>query len=136
MCEQSGDLGRMSALDGGYAQAIPSNLREVAKAYRFGIWSTAWKLYFPAVFPFLVTGWVTATGGAWNASIVTEYVAMKDQTFSTFGLGALLQQTTDAGNFPLLTACALLMAGLVVVFNRLVWVPLYKLAETRYSVTR
>ena len=118
------------------AQAIPSNLREVAKAYRVGLWGTAWKLYFPAVFPFLVTGWVTATGGAWNASIVTEYVAMRNQTFSTFGLGALLQQTTDTGNFPLLTACALLMAGLVVVFNRLVWVPLYKLAETRYSVTR
>lgn len=118
------------------AQAIPSNLREAARAYRFGIWGTAWKLYLPAVFPFLVTGWVTATGGAWNASIVTEYVAVKDQTFSTFGLGALLQQTTESGNFPLLTASALLMAGLVVLFNRLVWVPLYRLAETRYSVTR
>ncbi|MBI4912433.1 MAG: ABC transporter permease subunit [Acidobacteria bacterium] len=118
------------------AQAIPSNLREAARAYRFGLWGTAWKLYFPSVFPFLVTGWVTATGGAWNASIITEYVQLRGQTFTTFGLGATVAQMADQGNIPLLTASALLMAGLVVLFNRLVWVPLYRLAETKYSVTR
>ena len=118
------------------AQAIPMNLREAAKAYRFGIWKTAWKLYFPAIFPFLVTGWVTATGGAWNVSIITEIVQFRDQTYSTFGLGAIVTQSADEGNIPLLAASAILMALLVVLFNRLVWAPLYRLAETRYSLNR
>ncbi|MCE1230105.1 MAG: ABC transporter permease subunit [Firmicutes bacterium] len=118
------------------AQSVPTNLREVARAYRFGLWKTAWKLYFPAVFPFLVTGWVTATGGAWNASIITEIVQIGGQTLQTFGLGAIVTQSADEGNIPLLAASALLMAFLVVLFNRLVWAPLYRLAETRYSVNR
>jgi len=118
------------------AQAVPMNLREAAKAYRFGLWKTAWKLYFPAIFPFLVTGWVTATGGAWNASIITEIVQFRGQTFTTFGLGAIVTQSADEGNIPLLAASAILMAVMVVLFNRLVWAPLYRLAETRYSLNR
>ncbi|MBK8792138.1 MAG: ABC transporter permease subunit [Holophaga sp.] len=118
------------------AQAVPMNLREAAKAYRFGLWKTSWKLYFPAIFPFLVTGWVTATGGAWNASIITEIVQFRGQTYTTFGLGAIVTQAADEGNIPLLAAAAILMALLVVLFNRLVWAPLYRLAETRYSVNR
>ena len=88
------------------------------------------------MFPYLVTGWVTATGGAWNASIVTEIVTAKHQTLRTFGLGAEVVMATDQGSMPNLAASALLMAGLVVVFNRLVWVPLYRLAETRYALNR
>lgn len=118
------------------AQAVPMNLREAAKAYRFGIWRTSWKLYFPAIFPFLVTGWVTATGGAWNASIITEIVQVQGQTHSTFGLGAIVTQAAGEENIPLLAAAAILMAILVVLFNRLVWAPLYRLAETRYSLNQ
>jgi NitT/TauT family transport system permease protein len=118
------------------AQAVPMNLREAAKAYRFGLWKTAWKLYFPAIFPFLVTGWVTATGGAWNASIITEIVQFRGQTYTTFGLGAIVTQSADEGNIPLLAASAILMAFMVVLFNRLVWAPLYRLAETRYALNR
>ena len=118
------------------AQAVPMNLREAAKAYRFGLWKTAWKLYFPAIFPFLVTGWVTATGGAWNASIITEIVQFRGQEYTTFGLGAIVTQSADRGNIPLLAASAILMALMVVFFNRLVWAPLYRLAETRYSLNR
>jgi len=118
------------------AQAVPANLREAARAYRFGIWKTAWKLYLPAIFPFLVTGWVTATGGAWNVSIITEIVQVRGQTFTTFGLGAIVTQSADAGNIPLLAASAILMALMVVFFNRLVWAPLYRLAETRYALNR
>ena len=55
------------------AMAIPADLREAAGSYRFSGWQRFWKLYLPAVFPYLVTGWVTAAGGAWNASIVSEY---------------------------------------------------------------
>jgi len=118
------------------AQAVPMNLREAAKAYRFGIWRTSWKLYFPAIFPFLVTGWVTATGGAWNASIITEIVQIQGQTYSTFGLGAIVTQAAGEENIPLLAAAAILMAILVVLFNRLVWAPLYRLAESRYSLNQ
>ena len=118
------------------AQAIPADLREAATAYRMSLWKRCWNLYFPAVFPFLVTGWVTATGGAWNASIVTEIVTAKQQTLRTFGLGAEVVLATEQGSMPHLAASALLMAGLVVLFNRFVWVPLYRLAETRYALNR
>ncbi|MBK8789266.1 MAG: ABC transporter permease subunit [Holophagaceae bacterium] len=118
------------------AQAIPTDLREAATAYRLSLWKRCWTLYFPAVFPFLVTGWVTATGGAWNASIVTEIVTAKQQTLRTFGLGAEVVLATEQGSMPHLAASALLMAALVVLFNRLVWVPLYRLAETRYALNR
>jgi NitT/TauT family transport system permease protein len=118
------------------AQAIPSDLRESARAYRLSLWRRCWTLYFPAVFPFLVTGWVTATGGAWNASIVTEIITAKHQTLRTFGLGSEVVMATDQGSMPHLAASALLMAGLVVLFNRLVWGPLYRLAENRYALNR
>jgi NitT/TauT family transport system permease protein len=118
------------------AQAIPSDLREASRAYRMSLWMRCKTLYFPAVFPFLVTGWVTATGGAWNASIVTEIVTAKHETLRTFGLGAEVVLATEQGSMPHLAASALLMAVLVVLFNRLVWVPLYRLAETRYALNR
>jgi NitT/TauT family transport system permease protein len=118
------------------AQAIPADLREASTAYRMSLWKRCWNLYFPAVFPFLVTGWVTATGGAWNASIITEIVTTKQHTLRTFGLGAEVVLATEQGSMPHLAASALLMAALVVLFNRLVWVPLYRLAETRYALNR
>lgn len=118
------------------AQTIPSELREASRAYRLSLWRRCWTLYFPAVFPFLITGWVTATGGAWNASIITEIVTAKHQTLSTFGLGAEVVMATDQGSMPHLAASALLMAVIVVFFNRLVWGPLYRLAETRYALNR
>jgi NitT/TauT family transport system permease protein len=118
------------------AQAIPSDLREMGKAFRLTRWKRFTTLYFPAIFPFLVTGWVTATGGAWNASIITEFVSGDGRTFATFGLGSELQLATAAGSIPMITASSLLMAGLVVLFNRLVWLPLYRMAETRYTLDR
>ncbi len=118
------------------AQAIPSDLREAATAYHLPLWQRCKTLYFPAVFPFLVTGWVTATGGAWNASIITEIITTKHGTLSTFGLGSEVVMATEHGSMPLLAASSLLMAAIVVVFNRLVWGPLYRLAETRYALNR
>jgi NitT/TauT family transport system permease protein len=117
------------------AKAIPQDLREAMRSYRLGVWRRCWSLYFPAIFPFLVTGWVTATGGAWNASILTEWVEAKPAALSTFGLGAEIVHAAGQ-NMPLLAAASLLMAGIVVLFNRLVWGPLYRLAETRYTVNR
>ena len=116
------------------AQAIPQELREMGKAFRFTRWGRFKTLYLPAIFPFLVTGWVTATGAAWNASIVTEYISGGGRTFATFGLGSELELATSANDIPMIAASSLLMAGLVVLFNRLVWVPLYRMAEQRYNL--
>jgi NitT/TauT family transport system permease protein len=77
---------------------------------------------------------VTASGGAWNASIVAEYFQFKGRTYTTVGLGATISQATDSGNFDLLIAATLVMAATVVTINRLVWRRLYALAETRYRL--
>jgi NitT/TauT family transport system permease protein len=83
-----------------------------------------------AIFPYLIT----ASGGAWNASIVAEYFHFKGQVLSTFGLGAEISSATDAGNLPVLLLSTIVMATLVVSVNRLVWRPLYRRAETRYRL--
>jgi NitT/TauT family transport system permease protein len=116
------------------AMAIPSDLREAARVYHLGRWFTWRKLYIPAVFPYLVTGLLTATGGAWNATIVAEFFSMGGQERSTFGLGTIIDQATNEQNFPLLAAGAITMAIFVVTVNRLVWKKLYRVAEQRYSL--
>src|SRR5262249_9345555 len=108
------------------AMAIPADLREAAHSFRFSLWQRLWALYRPAIFPYLVPGWVTAAGGAWNASIVSEYVTY-DETRTTFGLGARISEATAAANYPLLAASTLVMAVLVVLFNRTVWRACYHL---------
>ena len=88
----------------------------------------------PAIFPYLVTGFVTASGGAWNASIVAEYFRFQGKTISITGLGALISRATDSGNFPVLLGATVVMALLVVTVNRLLWRRLYALASTRYKL--
>lgn len=118
------------------AMAVPSDLREAARSYRFGSWQRFRVLYAPAVFPYLVTGWVTAAGGAWNASIVAEYVTFRGETLRAAGLGGQISAATADANFPLLAASVLVMSASVVIFNRLVWRQLYQLAERRYSLSK
>jgi NitT/TauT family transport system permease protein len=118
------------------AMAIPADLKEAARSYRLVGWQRFRILYLPAIFPYLVTGWVTAAGGAWNASIVSEMVKYKDETLQTFGLGALVKASADAANFPLLTASSLVISVMVVLFNRLVWQRFYHLAERKYSLNK
>ena len=91
-------------------------------------------LIIPAIFPYLVTGLITATGGAWNASIVSEYVIFAGHKISTVGLGALIAEAADAQNFPLLLASTLVMAAVVILGNRLVWRRLYRIAQSRYRL--
>jgi NitT/TauT family transport system permease protein len=116
------------------AIAIPSEFREVAAIFRFSRIDRWRTVILPAIFPYLVTGLVTASGGAWNASIVAEYFHFKGQVLSTFGLGAEISSATDSGNFALLLLSTIVMATLVVSVNRLVWRPLYRRAETRYRM--
>jgi len=116
------------------AMAIPSEMREVARLFHFPTvqrWTT---VILPGIFPFLITGLVTASGGAWNASIIAEYFHLKDKTLHTLGLGAQISAASDSGNFPVLLLATIIMALMVVTINRLVWRPLYKLAETKYRL--
>ena len=116
------------------AIAIPSDLKEAASLFRFGALDRWRTLILPGIFPYLVTGLVTASGGAWNASIVAEYFHFQDRILSTFGLGAEISSATDSGRFDTLLLATIVMAALVVGVNRLVWRPLYRLAETRYKL--
>ena len=119
------------------AMSIPSDLREATTVYHASGWRKWRTLILPAIFPYLITGLLTASGGAWNASIVSEYVQFNNHIVSTFGLGASIASAaaaTPAPNFPVLLAATLLMAAFVVILNRLVWKRLYALAERRYTL--
>jgi NitT/TauT family transport system permease protein len=116
------------------AMAIPSDLKEAASLYKFSRLQRWTTLILPGIFPYLITGLVTASGGAWNASIVAEYFHIKDQTLQTLGLGAQISAATDEGKFSSLLMATVLMALIVVTINRLVWRRLYRLAETRYKL--
>jgi NitT/TauT family transport system permease protein len=114
--------------------AIPTDLKEATDVFRIKAWNRWRKLILPGVFPYLVTGLVTASGGAWNASIVAEYFHFGGQTISTLGLGSTISQATDSGNINLLIAATVAMAATVVAINRLVWRRLYTLAQSRYRL--
>jgi NitT/TauT family transport system permease protein len=116
------------------AMAIPSEFREVSDIFRFSRLDRWRTVILPGIFPYLLTGLVTASGGAWNASIVAEYFHFKGHVLSTFGLGSLISSATDAGNFSLLLLSTVVMATLVVTVNRLLWRPLYRVAERRYRL--
>jgi NitT/TauT family transport system permease protein len=116
------------------AMAIPTDLKEACSVFRLEGWQRWRKLILPGIFPHLVTGLITASGGAWNASIVAEYFNFKGHIYTTIGLGATISQATDAGNFDLLLAATMIMAATVVTINRLVWRRLYRLAETRFRL--
>jgi len=116
------------------AMAIPSDLKEVATLFRFSTRQRWMTVILPGIFPYLVTGMVTASGGAWNASIIAEYFHLQGHTLQTLGLGAQISSASDSGQFQLLLLCTIVMALLVVTINRLVWRPLYRLAETRYKL--
>jgi NitT/TauT family transport system permease protein len=116
------------------ATAIPTELREASSVFRFSErqkWTT---LILPGIFPYLITGLITASGGAWNASIVAEYFHFQGKTLTTLGLGAQISSASESGNFDLLLLSTIVMALLVVCVNRLVWRRLYRLGETRFRL--
>lgn len=116
------------------AMSIPTDLREAGAIFKLRGWRR-WRLFIlPAIFPALVTGMITATGGAWNASIVAEYVTFHDHIYQTVGLGALIASSANNGNFPLLLGATLTMAVVVVGINLLFWQRLYRLAEQRFHL--
>jgi NitT/TauT family transport system permease protein len=116
------------------AMAIPTDLKEAAQVYRFGSWDRWRHLILPGIFPYLVTGMVTASGGAWNASIVAEYFHFQGKIVSTAGLGSTISSASDSGRFDVLLASTLIMATVVVLINRLLWRRLYRLASSRFKL--
>jgi len=116
------------------AMAIPSDLKEVSRLFHFGTvqhWKT---IVLPGIFPYLLTGLITASGGAWNASIIAEYFRLKGKTMTAFGLGEQISAATDAGNFAVLLLATIVMALMVVTINRLIWRPLFRIAESKYRL--
>ena len=116
------------------ALAIPQDLDYTTQLLQLK-WLERWRtLILPALFPYLVTGMITASGGAWNASIVAEYVNFGGKIHSTIGVGALIAEATASGNYPLLLAATLTLIITVVAINRLFWRRLYKSAEDKYRM--
>jgi len=116
------------------AMAIPTDLKEASHVFRFGSFDRWRYLILPGIFPYLVTGMVTASGGAWNASIVAEYFHFQGRIVEAPGLGSTISRASDAGQFNILLASTLIMAAVVVMINRLLWRRLYRLASTRFKL--
>lgn len=108
------------------AQAIPADMVACADVFRIRGWQRWRRFILPSIFPFLVTGWITSAGGAWNASIVSEFLQQGGKTYSATGLGALISEATNSGNFDLLAGAIVVMAVCVVTINRTLWRNLQK----------
>ena len=116
------------------ASTLPKDLYLATS--NFGVKGWLWwkKFVLPGIFPFYVTGAITAAGGAWNASIAAEVVSWGKTKLIATGLGAYITRYTQIGDFQRIALGVAVMCLYVFIFNRLVWKPLYNLAEDRYSV--
>lgn len=113
------------------ASAFPSDFREAAESFRIRPWRWWRQVMLPGIFPYYVTGAITASGGAWNASIVSEVVSWGTTKLSAGGLGAYIAEMTGRGDYPHIALGVAVMSTLVIAMNRLLWRPLYALAERR-----
>jgi len=116
------------------AMAIPTDLREASALFGLRRWQLWKTLIIPAIFPFWVTGALTATGGAWNASIVAEVASWGSDKLVADGLGAYIAQVTEKCDQPAIYFSIMVMAFFVIVINRLVWRRLYDLAERKFKL--
>lgn len=115
------------------ASVIPKELKLAAKNMQLSGWVKWKKFYLPAIFPFYVTGAITASGGAWNASILAEFIKWKGHTLIASGLGSYIQEQTIAGNFYNLTLGVIVMASWVTLINIIFWRKLYQYAQSRFN---
>jgi NitT/TauT family transport system permease protein len=113
------------------ASAFPTDLREAAGSFHLRGWRWWTKVILPGIFPYYITGAITASGGSWNASIVAEVASWGDIHLIATGLGAYIATATEAGDFPRVVLGIAIMCVLVTLFNRLLWRPLYAFAERR-----
>ena len=115
------------------ASVIPKELKLAAKNMQLSGWTKWKKFYLPAIFPYYVTGAITASGGAWNASVVAEYITWKGHTLSATGLGAYITQKTNQGDFEELALGVIIMASWVTLINIVFWRKLYRYAQSKFN---
>ncbi|WP_421912373.1 ABC transporter permease [Mesorhizobium sp.] len=113
------------------ASAFPSDLKEAAGVFKIRSWSWWKNVMLPGIFPYYITGALTASGGSWNASIVAEVASWGHTKLEAFGLGSYIAKATDAGDFPRVVLGIAVMSLMVTLFNRVLWRPLYVFAERR-----
>ncbi|WP_296746572.1 ABC transporter permease subunit [Mesorhizobium sp.] len=113
------------------ASAFPTDLKEAASVYQIRSWTWWRRVILPGIFPYYVTGAITASGGSWNASIVAELASWGDTKLEAYGLGAYIAKATEAGDFPRVVLGIAVMSLFVTLFNRTLWRPLYVYAERR-----
>jgi len=113
------------------ASAFPNDLREAAASFRIRGWRWWRQVMLPGIFPYYVTGAITASGGAWNASIVSEAVSWGPTKLDGSGLGAYIARMTEAGDYPRIALGVAVMSVFVITMNRLLWRPLYAFAQRR-----
>ena len=116
--------------------AIPNDLREVAAVSRLGGFRRFVILYLGGVFPFLLTGWITAAGGAWNVSIVSEAIHFAGGEITVEGIGSMIARSFDTGDDARLVASTLTLSVALALVNRFGWRRLYRLADERFALKR
>jgi NitT/TauT family transport system permease protein len=116
------------------ASAFPTDLREVSTLFRLRTWQWWREVIVPGILPYYVTGALTASGGSWNASIVAEVASWGDTRLKAAGLGSYIADASAAGDYPRVVLGIVVMSVMVVACNRLVWRPLYRLAERRFRL--
>ncbi len=116
------------------AAAFPGDLKEVSSNFRIGGWLWWRKVIIPGIFPYYITGAITASGGSWNAAIVSEVASWGDTKLRAHGLGAYIAEATDKGDMARVVLGVVVMSLFVVLFNRLLWRPLYGYAQRRLTL--
>jgi len=117
------------------ASAFPNDLREAASNFKIKGWTWWRSVILPGIFPYYVTGALTASGGSWNAAIVAEYVKWGDDKVSAHGIGAYIAKATESGDFPRIVLGVAVMSVMVILYNRLLWRPLFGYAERRLRIS-
>ncbi len=116
------------------ASAFPGDLQEAARNFRVGGWLWWRRVILPGIFPYYVTGAITASGGSWNAAIVSEVASWGDTKLQAHGLGAYIAQATAEGATEKVVLGVVVMSAFVVAFNRMLWRPLYSFAARRLTL--
>jgi NitT/TauT family transport system permease protein len=114
--------------------ALPKDLHQAASSLNVRGWLWWRKLMLPGIFPYFVTGAITAAGGAWNASIIAEVVSWGNTHIVATGLGAYITQQSSVGDFPRLVLAISTMCIYVLVINHILWRPLYNIASNRFTL--
>ncbi|HEX4768009.1 MAG TPA: ABC transporter permease subunit [Lichenihabitans sp.] len=117
------------------ASAFPNDLREASANFKIRGWAWWRNVILPGIFPYYVTGALTASGGSWNAAIVAEYVKWGNDKVAAHGIGAYIAKATESGDYPRIVLGVAVMSVFVILYNRLLWRPLFGYAERRLRIS-